>query len=247
MRLRPSRPYNRVVTPTEDENRELIRRAQAGDLAARNECAERNMPLVVKLAGRLQGPNDFDDLVHEGFFGLLKAIDKFDLDAGTRFATYAMYYIRVCVQRARFGDSVIWLPAWTFFPGAAVIERCKTDKKYREKFAQMMADCELVKAGVGTLCRGEDQPEPSDASMMSRESDPAMAVEDRDTIEAMRRELDKLDSREREIVRRHFGLDGEWQGLREIGKSIGLSYERVRQIESKTIAGLRESLDRKSA
>jgi RNA polymerase primary sigma factor len=232
-----------VATPTDDENRGLIRRAQAGDVGARNECMARNLPLVVDLLRRYTKRSDFPDLVQEGSLGVKRAIEKFDFRPGVKFGTYAALWVRQFARRYVGASDLIRIPAHIQHESAARESRATYDPGYRRRMAGMMKDKERVRAGVLSMSL-EGDPE----GIPLGHDDLDERLDDDDTMAAVDREMGRLPHRDAEIIRRRFGLDGRRrETLREIAEDIGLTRERVRQIERSTLRELGKVLARETA
>lgn len=226
-------PYEIVDVPADEENRELCRRAQAGDLEARNEAVSRNMPLVIRMAGNRSRWAELEDLTQEGVLGLIRAVETYDPSFGVPFAAHAITHIRSYLQRCRQRQSGICLPSWTWSTSAVVKKRCAASKVYAAKYAETMADAKRVRAGVGQmgLALGD--------KLASRSPDPADVAEGRDEIAAVLRRVDSLDDREREVIRRRYGLGGPAETQAAIGQSHGHSREWTQRVEGKAMDRLR--------
>jgi RNA polymerase sigma factor (sigma-70 family) len=171
------------------------------------------MPLCKKMAARYRRPEHFEDLVQEGVCGVLVALEKFDVELGNRFVTYAVWWIR-----ERMGAYLAALPPATGMP--------EGNGEAPE--------------GAGPLCdrdgRVQSWIEPYRdqlGEMLDSEQETAITV-------AMHKALNGLDARERKIVEAH---DLEGESLRDIGATLGISGERVRQIHNRAIAHIRATTD----
>jgi RNA polymerase primary sigma factor len=231
-----------------EEEHELALRVRAGDARAKDRLAEANLRLVVQVARRyLNRGLPLQDLIEEGNLGLLRAIEKFDPDRGTRFSTYATWWIRQGVVRALANQArMIRLPVHVeLLLGryqkaqrklTAVLGRPPTREEVAQELkipAEQLAHLEAVR----------QPPVPLDAGAIDR-----APAEPRDPIEALGGLLrDRTDlvgllgdlaPNEATVLRLRFGLSGEEpQTLEAIGGHLGVSRERARQIES---AGLRK-------
>ena len=245
-----------LLTPSEEA--ELAKRIERGDLAAKERMINSNLRLVVSLARKYQGVGDLSllDLIQEGILGLIRAVEKFDWRKGFRFSTYATLWIRQAIQRglADRGRS-IRLPV-----NVAQRER-KIAKAERELSAQLgreptvdeIADAtELEPSAIEHMREASrvvaslDRPvgEEGDASLgdllPSEIAAPAEEVEVVLREQAVRDTVAALPEREREVIKLRYGLNGDQhpQPLTTVGKKLGVSPERVRQIEERALAHL---------
>lgn len=197
---------------------------KSGVESAREQLVKSNMKLVVKIANDYKyGRMDFEDIVSSGTIGLLKAIDKFDPEKGA-FSACASAYINKYIRMAL--DS---------YRG---IHTKRYDRMTQEERSSCVIESLNEKVGDGETEFAE--------SLASDEASPSEAVEKVSSIKAMHDAIDNaLDSREQYIVRSRYGLDGnEVLTLREIADKLGMTHERVRQIEVSALAKLRERLER---
>lgn len=244
-----------LITPQEEV--ELGRRIVQGDEAARHQLIEANLRFVVLIARKYQGHGlPLADLINEGNIGLMHATRKFDPEYGTRFITYAVWWIRQAIMHA--------LAAWG---GAVRLPMKQADilAKIRRKVQETQRqDCttptaeELAQALGITRQEVEDvlrvyRPQLSLDAPLSAEHDTApldrlhpeglpsseeiyMQTAMFQQVEAL---LSRLTPREAAIVRARFGFAGEPQSFAELGRELGLSRERVRQIEEQARRKLR--------
>lgn len=243
---------------SEAGRRDLRRRLADGD-EARNEFARHNLRLVIKLSAGFQGRGlPLDDLVQEGWFGLAHAIDKFDYRRGFKFSTYATWWIRQALQRAVDNlGSTIRIPVHA----ADELRRVKrfrwalkTELHRKPTTAELAAAAGLDEATVKNLLRYQSAPRSLDG-LLSPDGfrlmdvlpdrslpDPADEAERLDEAVWVRRLVSDLDPREGDILFLRYGLDagGQPRTLEEVGALLGLTRERVRQIESKAIAHMKE-------
>jgi RNA polymerase primary sigma factor len=247
----------RLLRPAEEL--ELARRIEAGDLAAKERMICANLRLVVSVARQYSAHAvgiPFLDLVQEGMLGLIRAVEKFDYRRGHRFSTYATWWIRQAVERARDGKAdTIRLPvnivrkqrkvtkAETQL--AAELDRPPTDEEIAVAAGLTLSEVLTVRASARTVASLDRQVGDGvdDASLGDLLGDdgpsPDELVERRIEADALRAALAELPARERVVVGMRYGLGGaEPAPLREIGQRMGLTPERVRQIESAALLRL---------
>ena len=239
--------------------RELVERAQAGDTVAREQLIERLLPLVSALARRFRTEGlDRADLVQEGIVGLLRALERYEPDRGVPFAAYATWWIRNGLQEAR-GD---FIRPFRLPPKALrQLSRLKSEHHHiyqreqrsagvRELAERTSIDLEQANALAAADARVRSLDERVDGddgdlgSLGDLLEDPLSAEAYEQVVETVAGEqlralLSRLTDRERDVVRARFGFDGESQKLVEIGEELGISAERVRQIEERALAKLR--------
>lgn len=236
--------------------RRLQRRVRDGD-RAREHLTQANLRLVVSIAKRYVGRGmPLLDLVQEGNLGLMRAVEKFDHSKGFKFSTYATWWIRQAISRSIADQArTIRIPVHMVETINRVrrVQREMMQRLEREPTIEELAiEVDLTPARVRECLRisqdpvslespvGEDDSQLGD--FIEDESAPrpvdvaARAMLSNDVLEA----LDELSVREKEVVRMRFGLiDGRARTLEEVGKAFGVTRERIRQIESKTLAKLR--------
>jgi RNA polymerase sigma factor (sigma-70 family) len=244
-----------------DEADALARRAQAGDEAAREELIRRLLPLVHATARRYRTEGlEQADLLQEGIVGLLRALQRFDPERGVPFAAFATWWIRQSLQEAR-GDFMRPLR----LPPKALRQLSQLKSEH-----QRIYEGERRSAKVGELAertnielgqaeallvadareRSLDEPIASmDAELGTLGDlleDPLSAAAYEDVVDAVAGEqlralLSRLTEREREVVRARFGFDAPAEKLSDVGERLGVSAERVRQIEERALAKLRSA------
>lgn len=247
-----------LLTPAEEL--ELARRVRAGDAAAKRRLVEANMRLVVSIARNYHCPLlPFDDLVQEGAIGLMTACDRFDPNRGFRFSTYASHWIRQAISRAIDNKSrSIRVPAHVS-EAVRRIERTRARmmrEGVEEPTIQQIADrLDMPAAKVEALLRAAQEVVSLDTLVGDgdrtplwtlindeKSADPEESALQHELTEELEHLLSTLSERERIVMRRRFGMDGEnrdGQVLQDIGKELKLSRERVRQIEAQALKHLR--------
>ena len=238
------------------EQVQLARRIEGGEVAARDEMIARNLPLVRSLARTYVGRGlPFDDLVQEGTIGLVRAVDKFDHRRGFKFSTYATWWIRQAVARA-LADK-----ARTIRMPVHIVERLqKMNRAERTLWMELGREPTLEEIAVEASLPLEQAREVRSAARASASLDqPVGDQEDavfgdfvagegplpEDEVEvslrsqALATALASLPERERRVLELRYGLhDAEPKTLEEIGRRLGLTRERVRQIELDTLRRL---------
>jgi RNA polymerase sigma factor (sigma-70 family) len=245
--------------------RRLIDAAQAGDRRAREELVEAFLPLIAGVARVYRGSRTVTrlELMQEGVVGLLRALDRYDPTLGVPFWGYAAWWVRHAMQQL-IGE----LTRPLVLSDRALRQLSQLKRAHGDYLAEhgrepsgneLAASTGLTHVQVGEMLALERVPQSMDQPVQGAEgevgafgellADPLAAdayeqLLDHSEIEQIRALLGSLNDRERMILRARYGLDGPEQSLRDIGERIGLSGERVRQIEQRALGKLRAATNR---
>ena len=247
-----------LLTPAEEV---LVARAsQAGDEASRHRMINSNLRLVVMIAKRYANRGlPFLDLIEEGNLGLMRAVEKFDPERGFRFSTYATWWIRQSIERALMNQGrTIRLPIHIQKDINSIV-RCMRELRSslrREPSTSEIADVldrdpgevsKLLKLREKITSVDSQLADDSDRSLVdtvssSVEDNPLLLVDDQKVESCLEDWLGDLPDRQREILARRFGLMGyEASTLEAVGEEVGLTRERVRQIQIDALARLKRA------
>ena len=256
------RDINDTSLLTADEEKSLAVAIGKGSAQARDHMVRANLRLVVNIArGYANRGLPLPDLIEEGNLGLLRAVEGFDPRVGTRFSTYASYWIKQSIKRALINSGkTIRIPAymvellskWRRATARLVdsLGRTPTPEEVARSLGLARKKLPIIKKAIH-IHQASPQTDQADGGWslgdVLRDENmkcPAEVLLDEDTMRHVLRRIELLDHRAATILRLRFGLGGgDPMTLKEIGVILGLTRERVRQIESETLATLASELD----
>jgi RNA polymerase primary sigma factor len=249
---------NRIALLTREEEENLARRAAAGETDAKNKLVQANLRFVVNVAKKYQNQGlPLADLISEGNIGLMNAIERFDVDKGYHFISYAVWWIRQAILKAICEKSrMIRLPlnrANELVQIEKVRKEIQTGSRGESEIEEIARQLDMNPDHVADLINisrdlvSLDTPiyDEKDSSLLSdfvidkRSSSPDESVIDRSLKEEINFVLSSLSQKESDIIQYRFGLNGKRpMSLKEIGNRYKLTKERIRQIEKKALKRL---------
>lgn len=256
------REINETALLSPEDEQDLAVAVGQGDTQARDRMVRANLRLVVNIARGYTGKGlTLQDLIEEGNLGLLRAVEGFDPAMGTRFSTYASYWIKQSIKRALINTAkTIRIPAYMVellskwrrasTRLAEELGRTPTPEEVARVLGLPRKKLPIIKKAI-RIYNLTPQTDQADAGwslgemlMDDRARTPDEELLDHDNLAHVLDRLETMDQREATVLRMRFGLvDNEPRTLKEIGESLGLTRERVRQIETEALNKLADSLE----
>jgi RNA polymerase primary sigma factor len=262
----PLETYLREINETSllsaEDEQDLAARIADGDVEARDRMVRANLRLVVNIARGYSGKGlGLQDLIEEGNLGLLRAVEGYDPTVGTRFSTYASYWIKQSIKRALINSAkTIRIPAymvellskWRRANSrlGEALGRTPTPEEIARALGLPKKKLPIIKKAI-RIYNSTPQTDQADAGwslgemvMDERAKTPEDELLESDVLKHVMLMIDKMDQREATVLRMRFGLgDTEPHTLKEIGEELGLTRERVRQIETEALRRLADGLE----
>jgi RNA polymerase sigma factor (sigma-70 family) len=227
------------VAPEELIRQRLVRRAANGDRHARDELVTAYLPEIRSMARHYRGASTIapEEFTQAGVLGLLRALARFDSGRGTPFWAYASWWVRQAMQQLVAEIAYPVVLSDRAFRELARLRRAQEARGRDASTAQLAGDCELAEAHVAQLLAVSRTPSP--AAAMCRDDEGFERVERRLAGAQLRNLPGDLREREREILRARYGLGRPRRTLDEIAAELGITGERVRQIEAQALEKVR--------
>jgi RNA polymerase primary sigma factor len=242
------REINETKLLTAAEEKQLATAIALGDVRARDRMVRANLRLVVNIARGYTGKGlGLQDLIEEGNLGLLRAVEGFDPAVGTRFSTYASYWIKQSIKRALINSAkTIRIPAYMV---ELLSKWRRANNRLSEELGRTPTPEEIIKKAI-RIYNSTPQTDQADSGwslgemiMDERMKNPEDELVESDVLARVMEMLDEMDIREATVLRMRFGLnDQDSHTLKEIGEKLGLTRERVRQIETEALKKLNDGL-----
>jgi RNA polymerase primary sigma factor len=255
------REINETPLLSAEDEQELANRIADGDAEARDRMVRANLRLVVNIARGYSGKGlGLQDLIEEGNLGLLRAVEGFDASVGTRFSTYASYWIKQSIKRALINSAkTIRIPAYMVellskwrranTRLSEELGRTPTPEEVARILGLPKKKLPIIKKAI-RIYNSTPQTDQAEVGwslgemvMDERMKTPEDELLENDVLKHVLAMIDKMDAREATVLRMRFGLDDmEPHTLKEIGEELGLTRERVRQIETEALKKLADGL-----